>query len=222
LASCSVGEKDAAPTSSAGSSATASSPDRQTSSSSPLPPVVPVTPRAPGTADSASPSSSPPAPTPAAGLVVASARWADSAYGPTLKVAPTEAGRTASGPADARVAWEEVLTLAPDADTPGMWEQFDCHWTWARLLEPDKPTWNVGPWRPVGDEGQMVAEACNPGGPEVGRRARQPGGRSRPASAARVATPARLRAPSLVMIRLTRSLTVCTLRWTRSEISWLE
>lgn len=167
LASCSVGEEDAAPTSSAGSSATASSPDRQTSSSSPLPPVVPVTPRAPGTADSASPSSSPPAPTPAAGPLVASARWADSAYGATLKVAPTEAGRTASGPADARVAWEEVLTLAPDADTPGMWEQFDCHWTWARLLEPDKPTWNVEPWRPVVDEGQMVAEACNPGGPEV-------------------------------------------------------
>src|SRR5699024_11701457 len=45
---------------------------------------------------------------------------------------------------------------------------------------------------------------------------------STPVSAARVATPARLRAPSLVMMRLTRSLTVCTLRWTRSEISWLE
>lgn len=48
-----------------------------------------------------------------------------------------------------------------------MWEQFDCHWTWARILEPDKATWNVEPWRPVADETQMLADGCNPGGPEV-------------------------------------------------------
>lgn len=85
----------------------------------------------------------------------------------TLEVAPTPAGREAWGDSDAATAWQEVLRLAPDADTPGMWEQFDCHWTWARLLEPDKPTWNVEPWRPVVAPEQMLSEGCNPGGPEV-------------------------------------------------------
>ena len=70
-------------------------------------------------------------------------------------------------------AWQEVLRLAPDADTPGMWEQFDCHWTWARLLEPDKPTWNVEPWRPVVSPERMLAEGCNPGGREVGAGQRE-------------------------------------------------
>lgn len=106
-------------------------------------------------------------PTRPAGPLIASATWADSDYGATLKIAPTEIGRTADGPTSARTAWREVLALAPDADTPGMWEQFDCHWVWARILEPDKPTWNVEPWRPVVDEARMIAEGCNPGGPEV-------------------------------------------------------
>lgn len=85
----------------------------------------------------------------------------------TLKIAPTPAGREAWGADDSAAAWQEVLRLHPDADTPGMWEQFDCHWTWARLLEPNKPTWNVEPWRPVVASDQMLVEGCNPGGPEV-------------------------------------------------------
>lgn len=60
-----------------------------------------------------------------------------------------------------------MLELAPDADTPGMWEQFDCHWTWARILEPDKATWNIEPWRPVVSVEGMLVDGCNPGGPEV-------------------------------------------------------
>lgn len=128
---------------------------------SPLPPVVPVTPpSAPATATTTAPISlhSP---------YVASATWADTDLGSTLRVAPTPDGRATQGPDDAATAWGEVLALAPDADAPGMWEQFACHWTWARLVEPDKPTWNLEPWRPVVDEGTMVGERCNPGGPEV-------------------------------------------------------
>ena len=106
-------------------------------------------------------------PTPPAPPFIAAATWADSDYGVTLEVAPTDSGRRAWGAGDAEAAWQEVLRLAPDADTPGMWEQFDCHWTWARLLEPDKPTWNVEPWRPVVSPERMLAEGCNPGGPEV-------------------------------------------------------
>ena len=99
--------------------------------------------------------------------LIASATWADSDFGVTLEVAPTPAGRQAWGADDSALAWAEVLELAPDAGTPGMWEQFDCHWMWARILEPAKPTWNVEPWRPVVSPERMLAEGCNPGGPEV-------------------------------------------------------
>lgn len=122
---------------------------------------------APTPAPAATSARTTPPPTSVPGPYVAAATWADSDYGVTLEVAPTPAGRRTQGPADAATAWREVLVLAPDADTPGMWEQFACHWTWARILEPDKPTWNVEPWRPVVDEGAMLAEGCNPGGPEV-------------------------------------------------------
>lgn len=122
------------------------------------------TPSGPGSSPS---TTSPPPPTPPAPPFIAAATWADSDYGVTLEVAPTDSGRRAWAEGDAEAAWQEVLRLAPDADTPGMWEQFDCHWTWARLLEPDKPTWNVEPWRPVVSPERMLAEGCNPGGPEV-------------------------------------------------------
>ncbi|MCT1710567.1 DUF2599 domain-containing protein [Dietzia cinnamea] len=129
------------------------------------------TPSGPGSSSSSTtspPPPTPPAPTaPPAPPFIAAATWADSDYGVTLEVAPTDSGRRAWGAGDAEAAWQEVLQLAPDADTPGMWEQFDCHWTWARLLEPDKPTWNVEPWRPVVSPERMLAEGCNPGGPEV-------------------------------------------------------
>jgi hypothetical protein len=44
--------------------------------------------------------------------------------------------------------------------------QFDCHWRFARIVEPDKPSWNLEPWRPVVTESEMVDARCNPGGPE--------------------------------------------------------
>lgn len=144
------------------------------SSSSPtsslLPPVVTITPgpdAAPDSSALGSPHASDASPSVPEGPLVESATWADSDYGATLKIAPTEAGRLASDVNAAQTAWREVLALAPDADTQGMWEQFDCHWTWARIIEPNKPTWNVEPWRPVVDESQMLTEGCNPGGPEV-------------------------------------------------------
>lgn len=124
----------------------------------------------PATSPSAPGPTSPPRrspPPPSAPPFIASATWGGSDYGVTLEVAPTDSGRRAWGAGDAEAAWQEVLQMAPDADTPGMWEQFDCHWTWARLLEPSKPTWNVEPWRPVVSPERMLAEGCNPGGPEV-------------------------------------------------------
>ena len=86
--------------------------------------------------------------------------------GRSLRVFPTASGRTAQGTADADEAWAEVLGLAADADQPGMRAQFDCHWRFARIVEPDKPSWNLEPWRPVVAESEMVDARCNPGGPE--------------------------------------------------------
>jgi len=89
----------------------------------------------------------------------------------SLRVYPTASGRAAArqlgsaGP-DADEAWSEVLALAPDADTPGMREQFLCHWELAEVLQPGKASWNLEPWRPVVDATTMIGSGCNPGGSE--------------------------------------------------------
>lgn len=94
---------------------------------------------------------------------IASATWAESAVGPSLQVAPTQNGRKVASPTAGAKAWAEVLALDPTADTPGMKAQFDCHWTFARLVEPNKPTWNLEPGRPVVSEEEMIRTRCNPG-----------------------------------------------------------
>ena len=98
---------------------------------------------------------------------VAAATWVRGSGGLSLHVEPTAAGRTAQGADAAAEAWHEVLVLAPDADRPGMRAQFDCHWAYARVVQPDKPSWNLEPWRPVVSEQQLVDARCNPGGPEA-------------------------------------------------------
>ena len=88
----------------------------------------------------------------------------------SLRVYPTPSGRAASRqastPSAVDEAWTEVLTRAPDADTPGMRAQFVCHWQFAELAQPGKTSWNLEPWRPVVDDAEMVASGCNPGGSE--------------------------------------------------------
>ena len=90
---------------------------------------------------------------------------------PSLRVYPTSSGRAAaktlgSAAPDADQAWSEVLALAPDAGTPGMREQFLCHWELAEVLQPGKTSWNLEPWRPVVDDTAMIGSGCNPGGSE--------------------------------------------------------
>jgi hypothetical protein len=101
---------------------------------------------------------------------VASAVWAKWGDLSSLRVYPTEAARIASaqlGTTDAAdEAWTEVLALSPDADIPGMREQFMCHWQYAELAEPGKTSWNLEPWRPEVSGDEMVAAHCNPGGTE--------------------------------------------------------
>ena len=97
---------------------------------------------------------------------VARAQWVRGSGGRSLQIFPTASGRAAQGALDDDEAWREVLRLAPDADQPGMRAQFDCHWTFARLVDPDKRSWNIEPWRPVVPDSQMVDARCNPGAPE--------------------------------------------------------
>ncbi len=95
------------------------------------------------------------------------AKWGDLS---SLRVYPTESARLAAGQpgtdAQADEAWAEVLTLSPDADIPGMRDQFMCHWQFAELVEPGKISWNLEPWRPEVSDEEMVAAGCNPGGTE--------------------------------------------------------
>jgi hypothetical protein len=87
--------------------------------------------------------------------------WADLS---SLRVYPTPAGRMASTDfVSADEGWAEVLAHAPEADIPGMRDQFVCHWQLAEYAEPGKTSWNLEPWRPVVDYSQMLATGCNPG-----------------------------------------------------------
>lgn len=94
------------------------------------------------------------------------AKWGDLS---SLRVYPTTVGRSGSGIGHRTVgeaAWAEVLTLSPDADLPGMRDQFLCHWAFAELLEPGKVSWNLEPWRPEVSEAELYEANCNPGGSE--------------------------------------------------------
>jgi Protein of unknown function (DUF2599) len=87
----------------------------------------------------------------------------------SLRVYPTANGRAAakrlgSSSPEADEAWAELLAQAPQADTPGMRNQFRCHWDFAETLQPGKVSWNLEPWRPVVDDATMVSAGCNPGG----------------------------------------------------------
>ncbi|OMC11875.1 hypothetical protein A5735_14590 [Mycolicibacter heraklionensis] len=88
----------------------------------------------------------------------------------SLRVYPTLAGRLAALRLDSEAAgeqaWEEVLAGAPDADSPGMRDQFLCHWRYAEFARPGKTSWNLEPWRPVVDDVTMFESGCNPGAAE--------------------------------------------------------
>lgn len=93
--------------------------------------------------------------------------WVTVPSGRSLQIYPTANGRVATGNGAGAEAWREVLRKAPDAASAGMRAQFDCHWAFARLAEPNKPSWNLEPWRPVVSGQQMYDARCNPGGPEA-------------------------------------------------------
>lgn len=90
-------------------------------------------------------------------VAVESAVWGEAEGGRSLAVTPSAWAR-ARGQAAQEGLWAQVVALAPDADTPGMKAQLECH----ELGAPDKPTWNLEPWRPDVDAIEMIRERCNP------------------------------------------------------------
>lgn len=93
--------------------------------------------------------------------------WGDLS---SLRVYPTALGRAQAAQlgtvTEGETAWTQVLASAPDADIPGMREQFLCHWQLAEFARPGKTSWNLEPWRPVVGDSTMIASGCNPGGTE--------------------------------------------------------
>lgn len=56
-------------------------------------------------------------------------------------------------------AWRRVVVAIPEADTPGMRDQFVCHAVFATA----KQAWYLEPARPAVGYGRTVSAGCNPG-----------------------------------------------------------
>ena len=151
-AGCSA-PRAAAPSSPSSGPPSSSPTTGETTGATTAPPTTPPT----TTADRSTPTPLPPP-------YIASATWVSLPSGRSLRVRPTAAGRAT--PSGETQAWAEVRALAPDADSAGMEAQFACHWDYARVVAPDKATWNLEPWRPVVSADEMVRTRCNPGGAE--------------------------------------------------------
>ncbi|MFC8731732.1 DUF2599 domain-containing protein [Luteimicrobium sp. NPDC057192] len=86
-----------------------------------------------------------------------SATWGVNEGGKSIAV-DANAWARASSHAGAEATWSALVVEQPDANKPGMHDQLLCH----ALGVPDKPTWNLEPWRP--DVGLLatLAASCNP------------------------------------------------------------
>ncbi|MEB3031353.1 DUF2599 domain-containing protein [Mycolicibacter sp. MYC340] len=97
-------------------------------------------------------------------------QWVSYEDGTSLRVYPTDTGRTEAGePGTLRQgeqAWSEVVRRNPEANTAGMRAQFLCHWQFAEFIQPGKTSWNLEPWRPDVSTANLLANGCNPGGAE--------------------------------------------------------
>lgn len=92
--------------------------------------------------------------------LIQSAGWVRRGGRPSLQVIPTCWQRDHRDDATIATAWRRIVQLRPDADRPGMRDQYACHVRFA----PTKAAFYLEPWRP--DVGYLgtVAQACNPGG----------------------------------------------------------
>ncbi|MEO9221801.1 MAG: DUF2599 domain-containing protein [Mycobacteriaceae bacterium] len=93
-------------------------------------------------------------------------QWTTNSKGRALHVYPSDAGRTANGAPARATAWQEVVRASSQADTPSLHDQFNCHWDFARIIDPHKSSWDLEAWRPNVGYPAVVAAQCNPGGAE--------------------------------------------------------
>ncbi|RNI19882.1 DUF2599 domain-containing protein [Flexivirga caeni] len=138
-------------------------PDASAISASAATTAGPTSPTARSHTGGSAPTASADAPAP----YILKAVWVSLPSGRSLQVYPTANGRSTQAPGAESEAWHEVLRLAPNAGTPGMRAQFECHWEFARIADPGKRSWNLEPWRPVVSAQQLYDARCNPGGPDV-------------------------------------------------------
>jgi len=90
-------------------------------------------------------------------VAVEGADWGEREGGRSLAVTPSAWARTGGLAAEAAVR-EQLVALEPEAGTPTMQAQLECH----ELGAPDKATWNLEPWRPDVGPLDMLAARCNP------------------------------------------------------------
>lgn len=92
-----------------------------------------------------------------------SVTWTTTQGKPRLSVVLVDDARVYVSHEHAMNVWQQVLDQAPDADVPGMAEQFECHLQFAT----GKQRYNLEPWRPAVSYPQTVLAGCNPGEAEV-------------------------------------------------------
>lgn len=90
-------------------------------------------------------------------VAVQDAVWGQNEGGQSLAVTPSAWAR-AGGSAASTGLWSQLVVREPDADTPSMRAQLECH----ELGAPDKATWNLEPWRPDVSTLEMISARCNP------------------------------------------------------------
>lgn len=94
--------------------------------------------------------------------------WAKSlwVWSPTLKVYPTDYGRYFASSLAVGAAWSETLEKTeqggyPNANTPSMKVQFDCHYIFVRVRNANKSSWNLDTKLPATDLLTEANYGCN-------------------------------------------------------------
>lgn len=91
--------------------------------------------------------------------LVDDARWVEREGERALEVSPADRLREASDQAVYEEAWRRVVRAVPEADSPGMRDQFLCHAAFAST----KDAWYLEPARPAVGYWSTVRAGCNPG-----------------------------------------------------------
>lgn len=90
--------------------------------------------------------------------LVDSVEWVTRDGADALRVIPNDALRDCGIRAPDALGWNQVIEAAPDADSPAMRQQYDCHVRFAWMQDE----WHLEPWRPEVSQTELIAARCNP------------------------------------------------------------